>query len=957
MHIGMVDIWKRILEGLGLIPPENSRYILKEQEQRESNRVPTPVFDSSQQVRILLFRELNGQERRLLFDSKAVRKRGEPAPGRPPRPPRTHDSSIEKSFKLGENSHNREYIYEWQKSSSDETLLREMIFGAVSISFHGTTLKVHTIRSPPQIMLSVVFPAPPAPSVSREPETEESGTWTNSIEVTITNSSEKTDSHLAHSVPVNVPSRLSDQYADCMDSDSDSLQSMDGHSSLPSTRRLSPESSSKGGLPRSSSYNSLQRRILRNKATSIELGMPKAEESPSYDYSSTPGQKKSKLGLSIVINLSEDENKQENRHFTDFLFTHISLIEGHLMSLKDTVIRAYLNRKNFVHLMFEGSKKFQSALSDLYTAPRLQNPEWLTIISSPNHRHLSYVFLQKFSDLLRKYDKKETNFFVSTLLTAVLTHHLAWVPSIIPTDSKIHSTQSSHKHTPHWVDLLAKSRPYNPLWVQLSDLYGALGIPAKLTKTVVRGEKADVVLKFLQVLSYFIRCSDICQQIYDRSDQQLPHTSDISTGSPTNTEPKAPDSCSSTPTSSLSCSLTPQAKPSLPQILKLPLVRSDQTSDSSREICDLILTPVDDERNLIPSPQNEITNTKELEENTCSKELENSNNELENVSSKELDNTRNSKEYDSLGYASLEEKVEAVMAPKRSVLGECPTNCCREKLRPCVQAMKVGKENDPEMMLHSSRVRDGRDCMCSENKTCGLEFSKKGSVNEYESVEDGYHSMEEPHSPSKGHLGEMLKRMESWCPEGCEEKTLPKLKHVGEKSDVSSYKSFGWSLMAGVSERYLRDFCLQGVTGHIKEEDIREDLLRSMHTHVLGEPVSESICLVADTDKWNVQLLSSHSIIGDRSDATIAMSSLVSGICEAIVNMVDLGIPPESCIIYLEDRLQELYTRSQALADFMRGGKTPLSKIVASLGVDLSDLPLLLSIATTHSPHLSAFAR
>lgn len=58
---------------------------------------------------------------------------------------------------------------------------------------------------------------------------------------------------------------------------------------------------------------------------------------------------------------------------------------------------------------FQGAKKFQHAIHDLYTAPRLQNPEWLTIISSPNHRHLSYAFLGKFADLLKQYDKKETH--------------------------------------------------------------------------------------------------------------------------------------------------------------------------------------------------------------------------------------------------------------------------------------------------------------------------------------------------------------------------------------------------------------------------------------------------------------------------------------------------------------------------------------------------------------------
>ena len=53
--------------------------------------------------------------------------------------------------------------------------------------------------------------------------------------------------------------------------------------------------------------------------------------------------------------------------------------------------------------------------------------------------------------------------------------------------------------------MLAKSHPYNPLWAQLSDLYGAIGMPPRLARTVVTGNKIDTIEKFLFVLSYFIR--------------------------------------------------------------------------------------------------------------------------------------------------------------------------------------------------------------------------------------------------------------------------------------------------------------------------------------------------------------------------------------------------------------------------------------------------------------------
>ena len=41
------------------------------------------------------------------------------------------------------------------------------------------------------------------------------------------------------------------------------------------------------------------------------------------------------------------------------------------------------------------------------------------------------------------------------------------------------------------------------------DLYGAVGFPLRLSRTVVTGRKADVVGRFLNVLSYFVRCSEV----------------------------------------------------------------------------------------------------------------------------------------------------------------------------------------------------------------------------------------------------------------------------------------------------------------------------------------------------------------------------------------------------------------------------------------------------------------
>lgn len=58
--------------------------------------------------------------------------------------------------------------------------------------------------------------------------------------------------------------------------------------------------------------------------------------------------------------------------------------------------------------------------------------------------------------------------FLPALLTAVLTNHLAWVPTVMPNGQppiKIFL----EKHSSQSVDLLAKTHPYNPLWAQLGE--------------------------------------------------------------------------------------------------------------------------------------------------------------------------------------------------------------------------------------------------------------------------------------------------------------------------------------------------------------------------------------------------------------------------------------------------------------------------------------------------------
>lgn len=58
---------------------------------------------------------------------------------------------------------------------------------------------------------------------------------------------------------------------------------------------------------------------------------------------------------------------------------------------------------------------------------------------------------------------------------------------------------------------ISKVYPYNALWAQLGDLFGAITSPVKLSKTIICGSEVNgkTIEKLLNVLTYFIRCSEI----------------------------------------------------------------------------------------------------------------------------------------------------------------------------------------------------------------------------------------------------------------------------------------------------------------------------------------------------------------------------------------------------------------------------------------------------------------
>uniref|UniRef100_A0A8C3Q8X8 Folliculin interacting protein 1 n=1 Tax=Geospiza parvula TaxID=87175 RepID=A0A8C3Q8X8_GEOPR len=519
---------------------------------------PLPEFDPSQ-IRLIVYQDCERRGRNVLFDSSAKRKIEDVSVSKlcsdaqvrvfgkccQLKPGGDSSSSLDSSINSSSSfSDPREQCpkYQGSRCSSDANMLGEMMFGSVAMSYKGSTLKIHQIRSPPQLMLSKVFTARTGSSIygslntlqdSLEFINQDSNTL-KPDHSTIMNGllgniglsqlcsprrafSEQGPLRLirsasffaVHSNPMDMPGREQNEDRDSGIARSASL------SSLLITPFPSPGSSFN-----KSCASSYQRRWRRSQTTSLENGVfPRWSMDESFnlsDDSSGPNPgivRKKKIAIGVIFSLSRDED--ENNKFNEFFFSHFPLFESHMNKLKSAIEQAMkMSRRSAdasqrslaYNRIVDALNEFRTTICNLYTMPRIGEPVWLTMMSgTPEKNQLCHRFMKEFTFLMENASKNQ---FLPALLTAVLTNHLAWVPTVMP-NGQPPIRIFLEKHSSQSVDMLAKTHPYNPLWAQLGDLYGAIGSPVRLAKTVVVGKRHDLVQRLLYFLTYFIRCSEL----------------------------------------------------------------------------------------------------------------------------------------------------------------------------------------------------------------------------------------------------------------------------------------------------------------------------------------------------------------------------------------------------------------------------------------------------------------
>uniref|UniRef100_A0A8C9Q717 Folliculin interacting protein 2 n=1 Tax=Spermophilus dauricus TaxID=99837 RepID=A0A8C9Q717_SPEDA len=1051
-------------------------------------------FDLSD-IRLIVYQDCERRGRQVLFDSKAVQKIEEMATQKTEDVPvktsakccQGSSSSSSSSSSSGISSHSssggslqhtKEQLpkYQYTRPASDVNMLGEMMFGSVAMSYKGSTLKIHYIRSPPQLMISKVFSARMGSFCGSTNNLQDSFEYINQDpHAGKPNTNQHTlgpgraGSNLAHSTPVDMPSRGQNEDRDSGIARSASL------SSLLITPFPSPSSST-------SSSSSYQRRWLRSQTTSLENGIfPRRSTDETFSLaeetcSSNPAiVRRKKIAISIIFSLCEKEEAQRN--FQDFFFSHFPLFESHM------------NRSDYGVLRMAESL-FIGTIWNLYSVPRIAEPVWLTMMSNTLEKNqLCQRFLKEFTLLIEQINKNQ---FFAALLTAVLTYHLAWVPTVMPVDHPPIKA-FSEKRTSQSVNMLAKTHPYNPLWAQLGDLYGAIGSPVRLTRTVVVGKQKDLVQRILYVLTYFLRCSEL-------QENQLTWSGNHSEGDQVINGSKIVTALEKGEVEeSEYVVVTVRNEPALVP----PILPTAMTERRSPGPTGLAGTPEGtDIRDLDPRPEKE--GKKRPDQGSEAQSMGFQEPELDSSwkphplcgdegSEKEAPYDVPSR-FPRCAIPGAEKKISRPAAneelkeeitkklPERSAAWPCPcpdrhsrenspvekvtfqigsslspesdfesrTKKMEERLKACGQYPEVASISaessvaaDVAESQQASRCsfKPGfqKNVCCPQNRSSDGEegesdrgFAEDRGIRPDVAADAGQLSQAVPTDSAAGTgrrtletaRGLYLKdvegsslepapdrcvqqdsgllvaadvpcgdahrkadfRIEGDIPrnessdsalgdsddEACASATLD-LDHSGDRTEGTlevelplprsqsisnpNVRNFGRSLLAGYCPSYMPDLVLHGTSSDEKlKQCLVADLIHTVHHPVLDEPIAEAVCIIADTDKWSVQVATSQRKVMDnmKLGQDVLVSSQVSSLLQSILQLYKLHLPADFCIMHLEDRLQEMYLKSKMLSEYLRGHtRVHVKELGVVLGIESNDLPLLTAVASTHSPYVA----
>ncbi|CAO4375724.1 unnamed protein product [Caenorhabditis nigoni] len=223
-----------------------------------------------------------------------------------------------------------------------------------------------------------------------------------------------------------------------------------------------------------------------------------------------------------------------------FLFQHIPVIEAEMAVLEARIKKSASRKRVFMSYMYNSWGEMMEKMCQIYNAPRLELPYWLALNGKCqlDERTLAVEFCEHLAYLVRRYDRKETGFFLSNLVTALLMHHMSWVASVAaPPLASAADARRSQQNLFFGLGVKddAPTIGYNALMAQYLEISGSCG-NVRSAKVCILGDDVEIMAAILSTLSFFIRCSAV-RHINSDENLEVPTEQpfspcDATTGSP-----------------------------------------------------------------------------------------------------------------------------------------------------------------------------------------------------------------------------------------------------------------------------------------------------------------------------------------------------------------------------------------------------------------------------------------
>ncbi|KAK3819812.1 MAG: folliculin-interacting protein middle domain-containing protein [Benniella sp.] len=471
-------------------------------------------------IRVLVCQEASSNQDFVLYDShQATGPDYRPMESPSPSPARSSfkSSSMSSIFgsirsdnSLPSNISGSQTVPGRRSSKLIPSIISKLMFGTTPLAYKGSTTKIHLLNEPAQIMLTKTFSIHPTDVMTYTTASTRRGSFSSNnsnstVEISAMSTISGHGDHRSHPRASRPMTAFIPESAYTRDDSRNDSRNGPVSSSLPNASNIRMRTSRPG-------YD--VRRIRRASQTSMENGtfnpMPLPSSfshldslgnaKPAFSQAARP--KSFSIALFIEIN--------NNNRLREFVFSHFALLETRLHQLQALCLELLLpacrwsiNSKgssagnghvraipDLPRLLLQQDAKLQEAvirlqqaIYQLYSAPRIQAPLWLNINTYPSKRAAySASFMTELMHLMK--ESQASGQLVSEVITAVLSHHTSWVPTITPAD------QSLLRASPQGA--------YDPLWAQLSDLYGNIGTAARISRTIVVGSNGSFVRRLLR---------------------------------------------------------------------------------------------------------------------------------------------------------------------------------------------------------------------------------------------------------------------------------------------------------------------------------------------------------------------------------------------------------------------------------------------------------------------------